>query len=289
MPNEARFKPYFILPPLASMLMGALITLGLTLKHAYIPTPSPVISSSNTVSAGIYNSIIILIMALAGLVVVYLLVRYSKLKAFTIFKDAMLIFLIYSLVTFYLYEYASYYNAYPLLLVVTFYPLSLGLTAVLSYFSLYSDSQILRSVGIVSYSSMAGSLLATSLPPITAAMVPIFLAAYDAFMVYRGLLGKLAETMKGNVGRSLLRGLVLDLRDTAVGVGDLVVYSLMSSFVISLAGNAAIPLIIILVLGVLIGFYMTYRFLLPFRGYAPALPLPVLLGFIPVVIILHAI
>ncbi|MDT7902781.1 MAG: hypothetical protein RQ838_01800 [Caldivirga sp.] len=289
MPNEAGFKPYFIIPPLASMLMGALVTFGLTTKHAYIPTPSPVISSSNTVSAGFYNTMVILLMALVGLVVVYLLIRYAKFRAFAVFKDAMILFLIYTLVTFYIYEYATYYNIYPLLLVVTFYPLSIGLTALLGYFSLYSNSQVLRGVGIVSYSAMAGSLLATSLPPVTAAMVPIFLAVYDAFMVYKGLLGRLAESMKGTVGRSLLRGLVLDLRDTAIGVGDLVVYSLMSSFVVSLAGEAMVMILIILVLGVLLGFYVTYRLLLPFRGYAPALPLPVLLGFVPVIILLHAV
>ncbi|MGC9135856.1 hypothetical protein [Caldivirga sp.] len=289
MPNAGDFKPYFIVPPLSSMLMGALLTIGLTLKHAYIPTPSPVISSSNTVSAGFYNSLVILLMALAGLIVVYLLIRYAKFKAFAIFKDAMIIFLIYTLVTFYLYEYATYYNIYPLLLVITFYPLSLGLTAVLGYFSLYSNSQVLRSIGIVSYSAMAGSLLATSLPPVTAAMVPIVLAVYDAFMVYKGLLGKLAESMKGNTGRSLLRGLVLDLRNTAIGVGDLVVYSLMSSFTISLASDSMVLTLTVLVLGVLVGFYATYRILLPFRGYAPALPLPVLLGFVPVILILHAI
>ncbi len=271
------------------MIMGALLTIGLTLKHAYIPTPSPVISSSNTVSAGFYNTLVILLMALAGLIVVYLLVRYAKFKAFAIFKDAMIIFLIYTLVTFYLYEYATYYDIYPLLLIVTFYPLSLGLTALLSYFSLYSNSQVLRSIGIVSYSAMAGSLLATSLPPVTAAMVPIALAIYDAFMVYKGLLGKLADSMKGGVGRSLLRGLVLDLKDTAIGVGDLVVYSLMSSFTISLAGSSMALTLTVLILGVLIGFYATYRILLPFRGYAPALPLPVLLGFVPVILILHAI
>ncbi|ABW02417.1 hypothetical protein [Caldivirga maquilingensis] len=289
MPNAAGFKPYFIVPPLSSMIMGALLTIGLTLKHAYIPTPSPVISSSNTVSAGFYNILVILLMALAGLIVVYLLVRYAKFKAFALFKDVMIIFLVYTLVTFYLYEYATYYDIYPLLLVVTFYPLSLGLTAALSYFSLYSNNQVLRSIGIVSYSAMAGSLLATSLPPVTAAMVPIALAIYDVFMVYKGLLGKLADSMKGGVGRSLLRGLVLDLRDTAIGVGDLVVYSLMSSFTISLAGSSMALTLTVLILGVLIGFYATYRLLLPFRGYAPALPLPVLLGFVPVILILHAI
>ena len=286
---ERRFKPYFILPPALAMVMGFLMTLGLVVRHVQVPAPTPVMSSSNTVEAGIYNNVVIVAMAAAGLAVVYILIKRGLIRVFAYFKDALIIFLIYSLVTFYVFEYAQSYGLIPLLLVSTFYPLTLGLTAALSYMSLYSGSQWLRMIGIVSYSAMAGSLLAMSLPPLTAALVPIVLAVYDLFMVYKGLLGRLVESMKGGVGRSILRGLVLDLKDTAIGVGDLVIYSLMSSFIVAVAGLNAVALYIILLLGVLLGFYLTYRVLIPLRGYAPALPLPVLLGFIPVAILMHAI
>lgn len=288
MSNLRGFKAYFIAPPLMSMVIGTLITYGLSIKHVTVPTPSPVLSSSNTVSAGIYNALVIILIAAAGLIVVYLLVRYAKLRAFSVFKDAMVLFLIYSLVSFYIYEYAAYYGAYWLLTIVTYYPLTLTLAAILGYISLYSNNQWLRAIGIVAYSAMAGSILAMSLPPMTAIIVPMALAVYDVLMVYKGLLGRLAESMKGGLGRSLLRGLVLDLKDTAIGVGDLVVYSLMSSFIVYV-NAASIGALVVLYVGVLLGFYATYRFLIPLRGYAPALPLPILIGFIPAILILHTV
>ncbi|MCG2865980.1 MAG: hypothetical protein L7H08_00530, partial [Vulcanisaeta sp.] len=34
-------------------------------------------------------------------------------------------------------------------------------------------------------------------------------------------------------------------------------------------------------LGILIGLYMTFKYILPIKKYAPALPIPILLGSIP--------
>lgn len=179
------------------------------------------------------------------------------------------------------------------------YPLStIVVTAVISalimYAAIRARNTVIRALAIGSYSSMAGGVIFTiALPAWTLVLLLIALPLYDIVMVYRGgLLGRLVtELSKYGEGKyPILRGgLILDMNGIGIGVGDLVLYSTlvsltmiqyyMHNFPVIQSAAAALGSLI----GILIGLYITFRYILPIKKYAPALPIPLLLGSIPLI------
>ncbi|WP_243676094.1 hypothetical protein [Vulcanisaeta distributa] len=88
---------------------------------------------------------------------------------------------------------------------------------------------------------------------------------------------------------TILRGLILDIDGVGIGVGDLVLYATLVSLTMlqyvmhnftfaqgALASSASL-------IGILIGLFITFKYILPIKKYAPALPIPILLGSIPLI------
>lgn len=121
--------------------------------------------------------------------------------------------------------------------------------------------------------SSAGVILGSMVPLVTSMVLVLAIAAFDFFMVRYGYLSALGEG--GFRDRlHLMRGLIVEVGDITLGLGDLVFYALLVAatyFHLGLGAAVAANL------GVSVGFYLTIR-LLRRRSTMPGLPLPLILG-----------
>jgi presenilin-like A22 family membrane protease len=274
-----------ISPIIAVMLILSLIRIGETQVPA-----GPPFQSVNTSNAGLYNVTVIILIMVVATYIIYRLIKRGSIKAFETLKNVLLAIVIISSTLFYVSTYVYGYEIKPLIE----YPLSpLILTIVISALILYAAikarNTVVRAFAISAYSSMAGVIFTIALPAWTLAILLVALPLYDIVMVYKGLLGKLVtELSKYGEGKyPILRGLILDMDGIGIGVGDLVLYATLISLTMLEYENYGFTFIeglmasLVSLLGILIGLYVTFKYILPIKRYAPALPVPILLGSIP--------
>ncbi|MEM3699723.1 MAG: presenilin family intramembrane aspartyl protease [Candidatus Bathyarchaeia archaeon] len=114
-----------------------------------------------------------------------------------------------------------------------------------------------------------GSFLGFTVPTLSAFLILIFLAVYDAFAVYHGPVGKIAHS-----GLEQLRGLSFSFKDIQMGLGDLTFYSMLSGHMLLYFGF--LPCLASLI-GILAGCLLAFK-MLEKRGMFPGLPFPIFLG-----------
>ncbi|KUO81270.1 MAG: hypothetical protein AT718_00735 [Vulcanisaeta sp. JCHS_4] len=291
MSNKERIvKSTHLLLPLISPIIAVMLILSLIrIGETQVPTGPP-FQSVNTSNAGLYNVTVIILIMVVATYIIYRLIKRGSIKAFETLKNVLLAIVIISSTLFYVSTYVYGYEIKPLIE----YPLSpLILTIVISALILYAAikarNTVVRAFAISAYSSMAGVIFTIALPAWTLAILLVALPLYDIVMVYKGLLGKLVtELSKYGEGKyPILRGLILDMDGIGIGVGDLVLYATLVSLTMLEYENYGFTFIeglmasLASLLGILIGLYMTFRYILPIKKYAPALPIPILLGSIP--------
>lgn len=291
MSNKERIvKSTHLLLPLISPIIAVMLILSLIrIGETQVPAGPP-FQSVNTSNAGLYNVTVIILIMVVATYIIYRLIKRGSIKAFETLKNVLLAIVIISSTLFYVSTYVYGYEIKPLIE----YPLSpLILTIVISALILYAAikarNTVVRAFAISAYSSMAGVIFTIALPAWTLAILLVALPLYDIVMVYKGLLGKLVtELSKYGEGKyPILRGLILDMDGIGIGVGDLVLYATLVSLTMLEYENYGFTFIeglmasLASLLGILIGLYMTFRYILPIKKYAPALPIPILLGSIP--------
>jgi presenilin-like A22 family membrane protease len=119
---------------------------------------------------------------------------------------------------------------------------------------------------------MTGTFLGVSIPTLTGIVLLLALAGYDLFAVYKGPIGKMAES----TDLEEFTGAVFTYGDLTVGMGDMVFYSMLAS--ISMMNFGLIPFIAA-ALGVVIGAYLGFK-MLEGRDMFPGLPFAIVLGLI---------
>ncbi|PVU72872.1 hypothetical protein DDW08_00705 [Vulcanisaeta sp. SCGC AB-777_J10] len=291
MSNKERIvKSTHLLLPLISPIIAVMLILSLIrIGETQVPAGPP-FQSVNTSNAGLYNVTVIILIMVVATYIIYRLIKRGSIKAFETLKNVLLAIVIISSTLFYVSTYVYGYEIKPLIE----YPLSpLILTIVISALILYAAikarNTVVRAFAISAYSSMAGVIFTIALPAWTLAILLVALPLYDIVMVYKGLLGKLVtELSKYGEGKyPILRGLILDMDGIGIGVGDLVLYATLVSLTMLEYENYGFTFIeglmasLVSLLGILIGLYVTFRYILPIKKYAPALPIPILLGSIP--------
>jgi len=288
--KERIVKSTHLLLPLISPIIAVMLILSLIrIGETQVPAGPP-FQSVNTSNAGLYNVTVIILIMVVATYIIYRLIKRGSIKAFETLKNVLLAIVIISSTLFYVSTYVYGYEIKPLIE----YPLSpLILTIVISALILYAAikarNTVVRAFAISAYSSMAGVIFTIALPAWTLAILLVALPLYDIVMVYKGLLGKLVtELSKYGEGKyPILRGLILDMDGIGIGVGDLVLYATLVSLTMLEYENYGFTFIeglmasLASLLGILIGLYMTFRYILPIKKYAPALPIPILLGSIP--------
>ncbi|MCG2884913.1 MAG: hypothetical protein L7H03_00310 [Vulcanisaeta sp.] len=291
MSNQERIvKSTHLLLPLISPIIAVMLILSLIrIGETQVPAGPP-FQSVNTSNAGLYNVTVIILIMVVATYIIYRLIKRGSIKAFETLKNVLLAIVIISSTLFYVSTYVYGYEIKPLIE----YPLSpLILTIVISALILYAAikarNTVVRAFAISAYSSMAGVIFTIALPAWTLAILLVALPLYDIVMVYKGLLGKLVtELSKYGEGKyPILRGLILDMDGIGIGVGDLVLYATLISLTMLEYENYGFTFIeglmasLVSLLGILIGLYVTFKYILPIKRYAPALPVPILLGSIP--------
>ncbi|MHB9301425.1 hypothetical protein [Thermofilum pendens] len=132
---------------------------------------------------------------------------------------------------------------------------------------------------LIAYGTMAGALLFATLPSWSVFGIAVVLAAYDLYSVFRGPLKKILESTiaqeqaPADKLHSPLRGSVVVIRGLALGMGDVLVYSMLSPAFL-LYPRVSVERWILSNLALTAGLYATLE-MLKRRRYMPALPLPV--------------
>jgi presenilin-like A22 family membrane protease len=129
-----------------------------------------------------------------------------------------------------------------------------------------------RNIVVVFLGGALGVFLGWSIPVVSALLILAFLAVYDVISVYKGPVGKIA-----NSGLDQLKGLSFSFREIQMGLGDLVFYSMLCA-VMLLNDNFGgwVPYLFSLA-GVLGGSFLTF-IMLKKKGIFPGLPIPIFLG-----------
>ena len=290
--EERTIKSAHLLLPLTSPIIAVLLILGLiNIGETQVPAGPP-FQSVNTSSAGLYNVAVIIIIMVIATYIIYRLIKQRLIRAFEALKNVLLAIVVISSTLFYMVTYAYGYDVsplinYPLLIFV----LALVISALIMYAAIKARNTVVRALAISAYSSMAGVIFTIALPAWTLAILLVALPLYDIVMVYKGLLGRLVtELSKYGEGKyPLLRGLILDMDGIGIGVGDLVLYATLVSLTMLQYVTHGFTLVqgalasLVSLVGILIGLFITFRYLLPIKKYAPALPIPILIGSIPLI------
>lgn len=123
----------------------------------------------------------------------------------------------------------------------------------------------IRNITVIDLGGALGAFFGFSIPFVSALLILIFLAIYDVIAVYKGPVGKIA-----NSGINQLKGLSFSFIDIQMGLGHLVFYSMLTS---TLLFNFIYPIgfyaFAASLMGILAGIYLTFL-MLEKREYFPA-------------------
>ena len=261
-PFEA--KPIYLMPIFASLLVGLGFAYLLLMNQvATLPvTPFP-----ETPSGSFSNAIYFVVIIAVAATVFYLLLKWKSRKMITFLVAFALTTASLLLSAFYLSALLSSFPNWEIYVIA----LSIIVTIVfdLAVFKLGGTA---RNIVVVFLGGALGVFLGWSIPVVSALLILVFLAVYDVIAVYKGPVGKIA-----NSGLEQLKGLSFSFREIQMGLGDLVFYSMLCA-VMLLNDNFGgwVPYLFSLA-GVLGGSFLTF-IMLKKKGIFPGLPIPIFLG-----------
>jgi presenilin-like A22 family membrane protease len=269
-PEEDKFKFQFVylLPIMASMLFGlGCAYLLVPQQSGAIPvTPIP----ESTPGAPIGNALyFVVLLAVAATMFYFLIKRRSKniIKALIVVAlttASLLLSLVY--ISALLSYFPSDYDFYILIA-------STIVITVLFDFAIFRLGPVARNVAVVCVGGALGIFFGFSIPLYSAIAILAFLAVYDVIAVYKGPVGKIAQS-----GLDQLQGLSFSFKDIQMGLGDLVFYSMLIGTLFFSFLPDFRPTIMAVV-GILVGSVITF-YMLEKKGIFPGLPFPIMLGLV---------
>ncbi len=266
MSKNFKAKPRQLMPEALSLLLSGLLTYSLQASNAAIVpiTIFPETASGVTLNAGIF----VILMATMG-TLMYLFIKYGLKRIVRYLINIALFALVFFLFTWYG---ALYSNILPTALTASLWPWAIVslIGTILLGFAIYKSKGIAHLVAIVIVGGMTGAFLGVSIPMLTAIVLLLALAAYDLFAVYRGPIGKIAQS----ADLEEFTGAVFTYGDLTVGMGDMVFYSMLAS--IAMINFGPLPFVAAAI-GVVVGAYLGFK-MLEGRDMFPGLPFAVVLG-----------
>jgi len=264
--DRFRFQMVYLVPILASIVFGLGCAYLLKPQQpATIPvTPLP----QNTASGSFGNALYFVILVAVAATIFYLLLkRRSKriikgLIVVAMTTASLLLSLVYLNAVF------SYYPSLGILWI----PLSITITALFD-FAVFRLGSLARNIAVIGIGGALGIFFGFEITLWTAVLILVFLAVYDVFAVYRGPVGKIAQSTGGLED---LQGLSYDFRDIQMGLGDLVFYSMLTGSMFFSFPTSVLPCLFS-VIGIIAGSIITF-FILERKGIFPGLPFPIMLG-----------
>lgn len=258
-----------MLPIFASLVLGFAFTyLSRSLStDTYAVTPFP-----EGLAGSLGNGVYFVVLAGVGASMLYLLLKRRKLRIIAFITGFALTAAAFLLSVMYVWPVLSILDAPFAPIVVLVFA---GLLTVIFDFIIFRKEGLSYSITILLLGGALGAFLGLSVPPLSAVLMLVLLGVYDVFAVFRGPVGKIA-----NSGLDKLRGLSLSYRDVQIGLGDLTFYSMLISLALAFAG----PLYCLFsALGILVGSFLGFK-MLERKGIFPGLPFPVALGLIPLLV-----
>jgi presenilin-like A22 family membrane protease len=268
--DKFKFEVIYLLPILASIIFGlgcAVVLLPQSVPSVPV-TPIP----SDTPGAPIGDALYFVVLIAISATLFYLLLkrRSKKLIKGLIIVALTTAALLLSIV--YLSALAAYVPAIADWVIII--PLSIVFT-VLFDLSIFKFGSIPRNVAVVLIGGALGMFFAYNIASISlwsAVLILAFLAIYDIIAVYKGPVGKIAESS----GMDQLEGLSFAFKDIQMGLGDLVFYSMLTGTMVFAFPSTFLP-VIVSIIGILVGTVITF-YMLQKRGIFPGLPFPIMFG-----------
>jgi len=269
------FRVVYLVPILASIIFGlACGYLLLPQPQSSAPPATPISGSSPSAAVG--NAIYFVVLVAISATVFYLLLRRRSRK---IIRGLIVVAMTAAsllLSLYYLNALLAYFPVIDTLLVLV--TLSLIITALFDV-AVFRLGSIPKNVAVLAIGGALGIFFGFAIPLWSAVLILVFLAVYDVFAVYRGPVGKIAQSGEG---LDQLRGLSYSFKDIEMGLGDLVFYSMLTGsmlfyFVDSYHLPFGILPCLVSVIGIMAGSIITF-FMLERRGIFPGLPFPIMLG-----------
>jgi len=255
----------------------AIQIVSLLITYQNLPTYTYIVSTTGysyaplgTSSAGSAGNALILVLIVFGstLALVWVLARKMLLSfKVLIFGSVAISAFLLTLITVdsVTYRYVPAGLQLPLDTAVSLFVVALvGLTIFAGRFSRLSTA-VLAFVG-----AEVGSFFASTLPPLTALVLPVVFSVYDIYAVFRGPLKQLIG-MAPNIA---LTGMSVKAGEFTLGLGDIVFYTMLPSLALFyLTPLISFSTILVIDIGVVVTFYLLSR-----RKLLPGLPIPMLLG-----------
>jgi len=262
--EEFKAEPIYLLPIFASLMVGlGFAYLLLETQAATLPlTPFPE-TPSGQFSNAIYFVIII---AIAG-TVFYLLLKWKSRKMITFLIAFALTAASLLLSSFYLWALLSPFPNWEIY--VTILSIAIAVVFDVAVFKLGGTA---KNIVVVFLGGALGVFLGRSIPVVSALLILAFLAVYDVIAVYKGPVGRIA-----NSGLDQLKGLSFSFRELEMGLGDLVFYSMLCAVMLLNSDFGGWAPYLLSLAGVLIGSFLTF-IMLKRKGIFPGLPIPIFLG-----------
>ena len=263
--DKFKFQIIYLVPILASLIFG--------LGCAYLLAPQEtggiqaVPISGDTPGASIGNGLyFVVLLALAATVFYVLIKRKSKrvikgLIVLSMTTASLLLSVIYLLALF------PYFDG-------VYYAIAAAAVAITVLFDLaiFRLGSMPRNVVVICLGGALGIFFAKYVPMSSAIVLLVFLAVYDIIAVYKGPVGKIAQSS----GLDVLQGLSFSFKDIQMGLGDLVFYSMMMGVMVFGFPQSILPTIAT-VIGILVGSIITF-FALEKKDIFPGLPFPIMMG-----------
>jgi len=260
-----KFQIVYLLPIFASMLFG------LGCAYLLIPQQSEIIPITpipeSTPGAPFGNALyFVVLIAIAATMFYFLIKRKNKniIKALILVAlttASLLLSLVY--VSALLAYFPSSFDFYILIA-------SAIIITILFDLAIFRLGSKARNIAVVCVGGALGIFFGFSIPLFSAIAILVFLAIYDVIAVYKGPVGKIAQS-----GLDQLQGLSFSFKDIQMGLGDLVFYSMLTG-AIFFSFLEFIPTVMA-VLGILAGSVITF-YMLEKKGIFPGLPFPIMLG-----------
>jgi hypothetical protein len=263
--KKFKAKPTQLIPEALSIALAGLLTYSLQVSNAPITpiTLFPETTSGVTLNAGIF----VVLMAATG-TIMYLFIKFGLKRIVKYLINIALFVLVFFLFTWYGSLYA---NLLPPILASTAGWLLVSLLGALALgLAIYKSKGYVHLAAIVIIGGMTGAFLGVSIPTLTAVVLLLALAGYDLFAVYKGPIGKMAES----TDLEEFTGAVFTYGDLTVGMGDMVFYSMLAS--IAMTNFGVLPFIAA-GMGIILGAYLGFK-MLEGRDMFPGLPFAVVLG-----------
>jgi len=263
--EKFKAKPGQLIPEILAIALAGLLTYGLRATSAPI---TPITMFPETTSGVTMNTTIFVVMMAAAGTLMYLFIKFGLKHIVRYLINCALI----ALTLFLFIWYGSLYAAYlpPILTSdLNWFFVSIFGTVMLGI-AVFKSKGMPHFGGIIAIGGLTGTFLGVSIPTLTAVVLLVALAAYDLFAVYRGPIGKIAQS----TDLEDFTGAVFTYGDLTVGMGDMVFYSMLASSAMMNFGT--LPYFAAaagLVAGAFLGFKM-----LEGRDMFPGLPFAIILG-----------